>query len=207
MEASQFPPNGGPPPVQPYTGALSLNDQNYRRDPYPQHNMNGGQQGYMYQPGPPVHGQGNHGYTQQQGQYQQPSPSLQTQPPPHQQQQQSQHQNGQLLKEEEQDDRGMIGRTPSGSGPTALVPLDKTDLGETPGADNPAKKTDPAAPKEPASHSMIELGRRYTLQVVQQPQRARMCGFGDKDRRPITPPPCIRLVIIDVATGVEVDTK
>lgn len=28
-----------------------------------------------------------------------------------------------------------------------------------------------------------------------------------QDRRPITPPPCIRVVITDVATGVEIDTK
>lgn len=52
-----------------------------------------------------------------------------------------------------------------------------------------------------------------------------MCGFGDKvrlllaqvltiflmvlvqDRRPITPPPCVRLVIIDSETGKEVDYK
>ena len=46
---------------------------------------------------------------------------------------------------------------------------------------------------------------KYTLLVEQQPQRARMCGFGDKDRRPITPPPCIRLVITDITTGKEVD--
>jgi hypothetical protein len=26
-----------------------------------------------------------------------------------------------------------------------------------------------------------------------------MCGFGDKDRRPITPPPCIRLIVRDAA--------
>lgn len=45
---------------------------------------------------------------------------------------------------------------------------------------------------------------RYSLEVVQQPQRARMCGFGDKDRRPITPPPCVRLVIVDIETGREV---
>ncbi|KAK3337034.1 velvet factor-domain-containing protein [Cercophora scortea] len=38
-------------------------------------------------------------------------------------------------------------------------------------------------------------GRTFCLEVVQQPQRARMCGFGDKDRRPITPPPCVKLVI------------
>ncbi|KAF2737859.1 hypothetical protein EJ04DRAFT_532809 [Polyplosphaeria fusca] len=47
-------------------------------------------------------------------------------------------------------------------------------------------------------------GRRYELSVEQQPVRARMCGFGDKDRRPITPPPCIRLRVYD-ATGKEVD--
>ncbi|KAI1208085.1 uncharacterized protein F4807DRAFT_164755 [Annulohypoxylon truncatum] len=47
--------------------------------------------------------------------------------------------------------------------------------------------------------------RKYRLEVVQQPLRARMCGFGDKDRRPITPPPCIRLVVMDKTTGKEVD--
>ena len=45
------------------------------------------------------------------------------------------------------------------------------------------------------------------LVVVQQPQRARMCGFGDKDRRPITPPPCVRLMVIDKKTGKEVNCK
>ncbi|KAF7564142.1 Velvet domain containing protein, partial [Pyrenophora tritici-repentis] len=32
-----------------------------------------------------------------------------------------------------------------------------------------------------------------------------MCGFGDKDRRPITPPPCIRLIVYDRITGRELD--
>ncbi|KAL9060279.1 MAG: hypothetical protein Q9162_000683 [Coniocarpon cinnabarinum] len=45
----------------------------------------------------------------------------------------------------------------------------------------------------------------FSLDVVQQPERARMCGFGDKDRRPITPPPCVRLIIKDVTTGREVN--
>ncbi|KAF2109130.1 velvet factor-domain-containing protein [Lophiotrema nucula] len=48
-------------------------------------------------------------------------------------------------------------------------------------------------------------GRIYKLSVEQQPVRARMCGFGDKDRRPITPPPCIRLIVCDAATGKEID--
>jgi hypothetical protein len=63
----------------------------------------------------------------------------------------------------------------------------------------------------PASEAMprcvVQDGIRYELLVVQQPKRARMCGFGDKDRRPITPPPCVRLIITDVATGKEVDCK
>ncbi|KAI5462947.1 velvet factor-domain-containing protein [Mariannaea sp. PMI_226] len=47
--------------------------------------------------------------------------------------------------------------------------------------------------------------RKYELRVVQQPRRARMCGFGDKDRRPITPPPCVQLIITDATTGKEID--
>ncbi|KKA31188.1 hypothetical protein TD95_005391 [Thielaviopsis punctulata] len=55
-------------------------------------------------------------------------------------------------------------------------------------------------------HPLAELtkvfqGRRYKLSVVQQPKRARMCGFGDKDRRPITPPPCVRLIVTDDEDG------
>ncbi|KAK8175735.1 developmental regulator VelB [Phyllosticta citrichinensis] len=42
-------------------------------------------------------------------------------------------------------------------------------------------------------------GRKFELRVEQQPIRARMCGFGDKDRRPITPPPCIRLIVRDLS--------
>lgn len=63
------------------------------------------------------------------------------------------------------------------------------------------------APERPVqlSHSSRDSKYEYSLVVEQQPQRARMCGFGDKDRRPITPPPCIRLVIKDIKTNQEVD--
>ncbi|KAJ2900788.1 hypothetical protein MKZ38_002226 [Zalerion maritima] len=57
----------------------------------------------------------------------------------------------------------------------------------------------------PVSKVEERTGRKYTLDVVQQPRRARMCGFGDKDRRPITPPPCVRLIVMDPATGKEID--
>ncbi|KAK5123988.1 hypothetical protein LTR85_002185 [Meristemomyces frigidus] len=80
----------------------------------------------------------------------------------------------------------------------------------------------PAPPRHPApppgssnqvrqpfvsSNSGQKNNHKYTLVVEQQPQRARMCGFGDKDRRPITPPPCIRLIITDLKTGKEVDSE
>ncbi|KAL8949220.1 MAG: hypothetical protein Q9222_004652 [Ikaeria aurantiellina] len=55
----------------------------------------------------------------------------------------------------------------------------------------------PRSPQEPSSTSSTLAGRTYSLDIVQQPVRARMCGFGDKDRRPITPPPCIRLIVQD----------
>lgn len=168
-----------------------MNGQNQRRDAYSQQQMmNGGQQAYMYPPGPPPNGHAMQGMPPQQGQYQQ----QRQQPPPQPQlpqqiqqqiEQQIQQQNGQPLKQEQQDQSpgAMIGRTPTATAPTALVPLDKTAEGQSP-ADELAKNGASAAPKEPASHSMIELGRRYTLQVVQQPVRARMCGFGDKVKTP-----------------------
>ncbi|PWW75166.1 hypothetical protein C7212DRAFT_352796 [Tuber magnatum] len=60
--------------------------------------------------------------------------------------------------------------------------------------------------QQPPSQSCRGDGNRiYSLEVKQQPIRARMCGFGDKDRRPITPPPCVRLVVKDATTGKEVD--
>ncbi|KAG9088514.1 hypothetical protein FS749_002107 [Ceratobasidium sp. UAMH 11750] len=35
----------------------------------------------------------------------------------------------------------------------------------------------------------------YSLQVVQHPLRARMCGFGDKDRRPLAPAAVAKMVV------------
>ncbi|WVW80016.1 hypothetical protein I302_101989 [Kwoniella bestiolae CBS 10118] len=47
-------------------------------------------------------------------------------------------------------------------------------------------------------------GWTYHLEVIQQPQRARACGFGNKDRRPLSPPPIVRLWI-QTASGAIVD--
>lgn len=37
--------------------------------------------------------------------------------------------------------------------------------------------------------------KHYSLEVVQQPLRARMCGFGDKDRRPLAPAAVAKMVV------------
>lgn len=57
--------------------------------------------------------------------------------------------------------------------------------------------------REDRAQSAEYNGYIWTLKVVQQPQRARMCGFGDKDRRPITPPPALLLIVSDPKTGRE----
>ncbi|KAF9913572.1 hypothetical protein BX616_009862 [Lobosporangium transversale] len=50
-------------------------------------------------------------------------------------------------------------------------------------------------PKDDNSDSDVDLSEViYSLEIVQQPQRARMCGFGDKDRRNITPAPVLKLI-------------
>ncbi|KAF9128254.1 hypothetical protein BGW39_005227 [Mortierella sp. 14UC] len=36
---------------------------------------------------------------------------------------------------------------------------------------------------------------KATIKIVQQPLHARMCGFGEKDRRPIDPPPIVQLIL------------
>ncbi|KAL8811303.1 MAG: hypothetical protein Q9223_001820 [Gallowayella weberi] len=66
---------------------------------------------------------------------------------------------------------------------------------------SPASATIPSSmsttgPEPTPSYAIVD-GKKYSLEIVQQPVRARMCGFGDKDRRPITPPPCIRLIVQD----------
>jgi len=48
----------------------------------------------------------------------------------------------------------------------------------------------------------IYSGLRYELKVRQQPIAARACGFGERDRRVIDPPPIIQLTVRDPKTGI-----
>ncbi|TIB15854.1 hypothetical protein E3P92_01552 [Wallemia ichthyophaga] len=47
---------------------------------------------------------------------------------------------------------------------------------------------------------------RFTLDILQQPIRSRLCGFGEKDRRPIDPPPVLQVRAFEtLESGTEVE--
>ncbi|KAF9238759.1 velvet factor [Melanogaster broomeanus] len=65
------------------------------------------------------------------------------------------------------------------------------------------QKANPATPVEPSSRDEQGLDswsqwwghKQYSLEIVQHPIRARMCGFGDKDRRPLAPAAVAKMVV------------
>ncbi|KAF5364333.1 hypothetical protein D9756_000182 [Leucocoprinus leucothites] len=71
--------------------------------------------------------------------------------------------------------------------------------------DRRARRAEPSPPHDtdtdtPASDGPEIWGnwadhRHYSLEVVQHPLRARMCGFGDKDRRPLAPAAVAKMVV------------
>ncbi|EGO02018.1 hypothetical protein SERLA73DRAFT_86143 [Serpula lacrymans var. lacrymans S7.3] len=66
---------------------------------------------------------------------------------------------------------------------------------------NPRSARPPTPPPRQLSSDSVEhwgqwSGRKhYSLEVVQHPLRARMCGFGDKDRRPLAPAAVAKMVV------------
>ena len=66
---------------------------------------------------------------------------------------------------------------------------------DTPASSRPEASTNPKAPvmPSPARSTTSE----YSIRVRQQPVAARSCGFGERDRRVIDPPPIVQLIIDD----------
>ncbi|KAF9903049.1 hypothetical protein EC991_004261 [Linnemannia zychae] len=63
-------------------------------------------------------------------------------------------------------------------------------------APTPIKRTTPTPSFSVASATAGEgPTHKATIKIVQQPLHARMCGFGEKDRRPIDPPPIVQLIL------------
>lgn len=48
---------------------------------------------------------------------------------------------------------------------------------------------------------------RFRLHIRQQPIAARACGAGDKDRRPIDPPPIVQMLLVDFDPASESDLE
>ncbi|KAI8968205.1 velvet factor-domain-containing protein [Mycotypha africana] len=67
--------------------------------------------------------------------------------------------------------------------------------------------------KQPSDNLFKSIGyderekRTYELVVCQQPLHARMCGFGEKDRRPIDPPPIVQLIVRQEGSEIPVDVQ
>ncbi|KAK1144258.1 hypothetical protein N8T08_005671 [Aspergillus melleus] len=55
-------------------------------------------------------------------------------------------------------------------------------------------------PRRPSSSS------RYHLHIRQQPLAARACGAGDRDRRPVDPPPIIQMLLTDFDSQSDTDS-
>jgi hypothetical protein len=51
------------------------------------------------------------------------------------------------------------------------------------------------------SFSTPSANLRYALSMRQQPVAARACGFGERDRRVVDPPPILELKVMDAETG------
>ncbi|KAH6674065.1 velvet factor-domain-containing protein [Plectosphaerella plurivora] len=167
-----------PPGMGGYYGASHLHQQ-HPSLPHPHHQ----------QPPPPQHQQQQHPHAYQQ--HQQPPYQQHPPPPTHQQPQ---------LPPMPQYQSQMPHQIPS-----HMPPPDRPGNSMPPQA-QAQMIAEPQRSTEPVSRQDSE-GRVYKLDVVQQPQRARMCGFGDKDRRPITPPPCVRIIVTDPTTGKEIDVN
>ncbi|KAK9770637.1 putative Velvet factor-domain-containing protein [Seiridium cardinale] len=98
------------------------------------------------------------------------------------------------------------GSLPGMRDPTAAIGQ-REDGSGAPNLKSDQENDRPPEHPAPPPISKSDETRTYKLVCEQQPQRARMCGFGDKDRRPITPPPCIRLIVLDTQTNQEVDVN
>lgn len=100
--------------------------------------------------------------------------------------------------------RGSVGsHSHRGSVPNTLGPL---AYPEAPTAGPPPPRQEarpiplPGSIPQPVYNEQLNLN--YELRVRQQPIAARACGFGERDRRVIDPPPIIQLIVSDPKTGV-----
>ena len=71
----------------------------------------------------------------------------------------------------------------------------------SPSGSSPSLSITPTFPTPPKQRVSQPPPFNYNLSIRQQPVAARACGFGERDRRVIDPPPILELKITDRATG------
>ncbi|EOA83106.1 uncharacterized protein SETTUDRAFT_43017 [Exserohilum turcica Et28A] len=86
------------------------------------------------------------------------------------------------------------------AGPIGSVPYPESSTAAAPPARKP-QRTIPLPGSIPQPVYNEQLNLNYELRVRQQPIAARACGFGERDRRVIDPPPIIQLLVTDPKTG------
>ncbi|CBX97213.1 predicted protein [Plenodomus lingam JN3] len=100
--------------------------------------------------------------------------------------------------------RGSVGSLQHSQRGSIAAPLRSVAYSEPPAAAPPPRKQSrtiplPGSIPQPVYNEQLNLN--YELRVRQQPIAARACGFGERDRRVIDPPPIIQLLVTDPKTG------
>ncbi|KAJ4409838.1 hypothetical protein N0V91_002313 [Didymella pomorum] len=101
--------------------------------------------------------------------------------------------------------RGSVGSYSHSQRGSVAAPLGSVAYPE-PNVPGPSPRTDvraiplPGTIKQPVYNDQLKLS--FELRVRQQPVAARACGFGERDRRVIDPPPIIQLLVTDPKTGI-----
>ncbi|KAF2821486.1 hypothetical protein CC86DRAFT_303097 [Ophiobolus disseminans] len=100
--------------------------------------------------------------------------------------------------------RGSIGSHPQSHRGSVGAPLGSVAYPEPPTTGPPPRqqRTIPLPGSIPQPVYNEQLNLNYELRVRQQPIAARACGFGERDRRVIDPPPIIQLLVTNPKTGV-----
>ncbi|KAJ4363438.1 hypothetical protein N0V83_009731 [Neocucurbitaria cava] len=100
--------------------------------------------------------------------------------------------------------RGSVGSHQHSQRGSIAAPLGSVAYPEPPTTGPPPRKQNRVVPlpgtiPQPVYNEQLNLN--YELRVRQQPIAARACGFGERDRRVIDPPPIIQLLVTDPKTG------
>ncbi|KAF8936978.1 velvet factor-domain-containing protein [Dissophora ornata] len=132
-------------------------------------------------------------------------------PPPHAYDHYPPHPSQKGYHEHQKEPRGHSRERPRGysssssRAPPAAIPIPAPTAAPSASASGPNSagaysehrsiKTEQGHQETPRRSSTHQDERPAKIKIVQQPLHARMCGFGEKDRRPVDPPPIVQLLL------------